>query len=234
MASPKQPDPRAQLNKVLGELEKRLGKGMIHPASAAPPVYHVSFQNPTLNYATEGGAPWDRATTMWGDPSTGKTLALFQLYTMAQRLPGSMDPLLVKRIAVPPGARALRCRRSSRGRARVDPRPLPRRRLVLPLRHRGAVRQGRAAKVGVDLDALYLVESNVIEDVCTTLEGLWGLFNVHGLDSTSAASSCCRSSRRSARAPATASTRGSGRSRSSTPSRTSGRSRTAAASRTCS
>jgi hypothetical protein len=72
----------------------------------------------------------------------------------------------------------------------VDPRPLPGRRdSCCHYDIEGQFDKGRAAKVGVDLDALYLVESNVIEDVCTTLEGLWGLFNVHGLDSTSAASS---------------------------------------------
>jgi RecA/RadA recombinase len=69
-------DPQAELDKVLRALEKELGEGMVHRASTSPPVRHLAFRNPTLNYATEGGVPWGRTTSMYGDFSTGKAVAL--------------------------------------------------------------------------------------------------------------------------------------------------------------
>lgn len=70
------PDPVAQLAREIAELEKKIGKGMIHPASTQPPVYHLPFMSPHMNYATEGGAPWNRVTAMSGQESTGKAVAL--------------------------------------------------------------------------------------------------------------------------------------------------------------
>lgn len=182
-------DPEALLAKTLADLEKKLGKGMIHSAADMPAVYHLAFRNPTLNYATEGGAPWNRSISMYGDESTGKSLALYELYAMAQGLPGSMDPLLTRRIQY----------HAAHGHDVVVARLREEQEWIHDHFSDGArcchydieaqLDKRRAAKVGVDLDALWVVETDVIEDVCATLEGLFGLFHVHGLDSTSQAQS---------------------------------------------
>ena len=183
-------DPRAALDAAIAKIEKSLGvKDLIHPASVAPDVYHLAFRSPHLNRATEGGAPWNRWMSLAGDQSTGKTYALYELYAMAQGLPDSMDGLLKERISYHHGlGHEEVAARLSRERdwihdnfpdgaecahydieAQFDPR--------------------RAQKVGVDTDRLYLVEMNVIEDVCYTLESLFPHFHLHGLDSTSEAES---------------------------------------------
>jgi RecA/RadA recombinase len=184
--------PQEHLAKQLGNIEKRLGKGMVHPASESPPVYHLPFISPHLNYATEGGAPWNRFVALAGDESTGKTKALYELYAMAQALPGSMDSLWNSRIEYHRG----------HGHGDVVARLEDELEWVHDHFPDGATcchydieqqfDKMRAAKIGVDIDKLFIAESNIIEDVCDTLGSLFGAFHIHGLDSTSNAVSSKR------------------------------------------
>lgn len=185
----KQLTPQQHLAKAMAKIEKELGKGMVHPASQSPPVYHLPFTSPHLNYATEGGAPWNRYIALTGDESTGKTMALYQLYAMGQTLPYSMDPLWRSRISYHRGL----------GHDMIVARLEDELSWVHDNFPDGATcchydieqqfDKRRAAKLGVDIDALYIVESNIIEEICDTLGSLWGAFHIHGLDSTSNATS---------------------------------------------
>lgn len=183
-------DPRVALEKTLNDIEKTLGlQGAIHPASLSPTIYHLAFSSPHLNRATEGGAPWNRWMSMQGDQSTGKSLALYELYAMAQALPDSMDDLLQKRISYHHGL----------GHEEIVNRLTTEREWIHDQFPDGAecahydieaqFDPVRAQDVGVDTDRLYLVEMNVIEDVIYTLGSLFPHFHIHGLDSTSEATS---------------------------------------------
>lgn len=188
-AAARKADPIAQLNKELAELEKKVGKGMIHPASASPPVYHLPFLNPHLNYATEGGPAWNRFTAMYGDESTGKTLAALELTAQAQKLPGSAESILWPRIKY----------HREQGHPFIVERledELEWIKATFPdgarcLWHdiEGQFDKKRAAKLGIDIDALYLSELDVIEDIGQILPWGYKHFHLQVLDSTSAAKS---------------------------------------------
>jgi recombination protein RecA len=185
-------DPRAELNKTLAELEKHLGKDMIHPASAGPPIYHLAFRNPHLNYATEGGAPWNRYVSLYGDESTGKSLALYELMANAQALPYSMDDLLSKRISYHAGHGQDATVARLKDEQEWIHNNFPDGAECCFYDIEGQFDPIRAQKVGIDTDRLYIAELNVIEDICGTLSSLWQHFHIHGLDSTSNASSMLR------------------------------------------
>lgn len=183
-------DPRVALEKTLSDIEKTLSlPGAIHPASLSPAVYHLAFRNPHLNRATEGGFPWNRWGSLMGEESTGKSLALYELYAMAQALPDSMDDLLAKRISYHHGL----------GHEEIVNRLTTEREWIHDQFPDGAECAHydieaqfdpiRAQNVGIDTDRLYLVEMNVIEDVTYTLGSLFPHFHIHGLDSTSEATS---------------------------------------------
>lgn len=182
-------DPRADLAKTIAELEKVVGKGMLHPASTSPAVNRLPFVNPHLNYMTEGGAPWNRYMSLIGDPSTGKTLAGYEIILNGQRLPESADTVLVPRIAYHQG----------HGQEKVVARLTKEREWIHDNFPDGAEAvfhdiegqfdKRRAQKLGIDTDRLYISELNVIEDIGFTLGGLFRHFHIHMLDSTSNATS---------------------------------------------
>lgn len=182
-------DPTAELAKEIAALERTIGKDMIRPASAQPPVYHLPFCSPHMNYVTEGGAPWNRVVALFGDESTGKSFCALELVAQAQQLPLSAEKVLMPRIKhhredgnviyverlehelewirenFPDGARCLW--HDVEGQFDVK----------------------RAAQVGIDLDALYMSELNVIEDIGTSLPFGYKNFHLQVIDSTTAATS---------------------------------------------
>lgn len=183
------PDPVAELNKTLAALEKRVGKGTLHWASESQPVFHLPFLNPHLNYATEGGAPWDRFVALYGDESTGKTLCGLELVAVAQDLPHSAEVALMPRIKY----------HRDLGHDELAQRLSDELEWIEAMFPDGAMCcwhdiEGqfdplRAQKVGVDTDKLLMDESQVIEDICGTLGSLFSHINLHVLDSTSNATS---------------------------------------------
>lgn len=182
-------DPQAKLAAEIAKLEARIGKGMIHPASEQPPVYHLPFSNPHLNYATEGGVPWNRFSAFYGDESTGKTLSAIELVAAAQALPGSAEKVIAPRIKY----------HRERGHIIVVQRlehelewikeQFPDGARCLWHDIEGQFDKIRAQKLGVDTDALYISESNVIEDIGMVLPFGYAHYHLQVLDSTSAASS---------------------------------------------
>lgn len=185
-------DPVALLQKQLVDTEKSLGKGMVHYASQAPPVYHLSFLNPHLDYATEGGAPWNRAIALYGDESTGKSLAAFQLAAVAQGLPDTMDDLLRARISYHKGHGhdVIVARLQDELEWICD--NFPNGASVMWHDIEGQFDKKRAQKLGIDTDRLLLGESNILEDVGKNLSDYYPLVNMHVLDSTSAAESALK------------------------------------------
>lgn len=182
-------DPRAGLAKTLSDLEKRLGKGLIHPASTGPPVYHVPFRNPHLNYVSGGGAPWNRYMALLGDPSVGKSLAAYELLANAQGLPDTADVILAPRIAYHRGhGHDVIVNRLEEELAWThDTFPDGAEGVFYDIE--GQFDKRRAQKLGVDTDRLYLAELNVIEDIGITMMELFPYFPIHVLDSTSNATS---------------------------------------------
>lgn len=182
-------DPIAELEKELAQLEKHIGKGLIHPASAAPPVYHLPFLNPHLNYATEGGVPWNRFTAMYGDESTGKTLAALELVAQAQQLPRSAELVLSPRIKWHRERGHMETVETLMDEMSWIEEHFPDGARCLWHDIEGQFDKKRAAKVGVDIDALWMSESDVIEDIGFVLPWGYKFFHLQVLDSTSAAKS---------------------------------------------
>lgn len=182
-------DPIAELTKELAKLEEKIGKGLIHPASSAPPVYHLQFLNPHLNYATEGGVPWNRFTALYGDESTGKTLAALELVAQAQQLPGSAERVLAPRIKYHRERGHMIVVETLMDELSWIEEHFPDGARCLWHDIEGQFDKKRAAKLGVDVDALWMSESDVIEDIGWVLPWGYKHFHLQVLDSTSAAKS---------------------------------------------
>jgi RecA/RadA recombinase len=182
-------DPRAKLATEIAKVEAKIGKGMIHRASDDPPVYHLPFNNPHLNYATQGGVPWNRFVALYGDESTGKTLAALELVANAQALPASAERLIVPRIKYhrAHGDIIVVARLEEELEWIKDHFPDGAECLWHDIE--GQLDKERAAQLGVDTDRLYISESNVIEDIGVVLPFGYVNYHLQVLDSTSAATS---------------------------------------------
>lgn len=191
-------DPVAELAREIAELEKKIGKGMIHPASMMPPVYHLPFMSPHMNYATEGGAPWNRVAALYGDESVGKTLCALELVAQAQNLPDSAEDVLWPRIqyhralgdfVVLPGGDKLYAADRLEDELEWVKANFPDGARCLWHDIEGQFDKKRAQAVGIDTDALYMSELTVIEDFGYALPFGYKNYHLQVLDSTSAASS---------------------------------------------
>lgn len=194
MTTTEKTDPVADLNAYTASLiaKKKLDSGVVHWASEIPPVYHLPFSTPNMNYATEGGAPWDRIVALWGEESTGKTLSAMQLVATAQALPYSAEEILLPRISYHEG----------RGDTEIVARLKDELEWVYANFSDGATCMWydiegqfdpiRAQKLGVDTDRLLMSETQVIEEICSVFSGYCAKVNLHVFDSTSSASSQVR------------------------------------------
>jgi hypothetical protein len=64
------------LDADLAAIRERRGIDAIRRGSEQPPVDRIPLPSPALMRITSGGIPLGRITRLWGDPSTGKALAL--------------------------------------------------------------------------------------------------------------------------------------------------------------
>lgn len=168
-------------------LESKLGKDIIHPASVQPQVYKLPFVNPHMNYATEGGAPWDRVIALYGDESTGKTLCALELVAQAQDLPHSAERVLVPRIAYYKELGDVIMVGKLEEELEWIRATFPDGASCLWHDIEGQFDKIRAQKLGVDTDALQMSEAQVIEDFGYLLPFGYKHHHIQVLDSTSAA-----------------------------------------------
>lgn len=192
------PDPVSELAKDIAALETKIGKGMIHLASTQPAVYHLPFMSPHMNYATEGGAPWNRVAALYGDESTGKSLCALELVAQAQNLPDSAEVMLWPRIqyhrqlgdfvVLPDGTEF---HTATRLEAELEwiRENFPDGARCLWHDIEGQFDTKRAQAVGVDTDDLFMSELTVIEDFGYALPFGYKNYHLQVMDSTSAASS---------------------------------------------
>lgn len=183
------PDPIAMLAREIASLEKEIGPGKFHPASEEPPVRRLPFRNPHMNYATQGGAPWDRVVALYGDESTGKSLCAFELVAMAQDLPDSAEVILWPRIQYHREMGHIITAERLSEELEWTKETFPDGALCAWHDPEGQFDKVRAHDLGVDLDALYIGESMVIEEYGYILPFGYRNFNLQVIDSTSAASS---------------------------------------------
>lgn len=171
------------LDQIYAALEKEL-KVSIHSGSDVEDVYRLPSLNPNFNYATEGGIPLGRWSQFWGNQKGGKTTLAYQLVGVAQRVPDSIETFLMPRI---------RYYRDVGEQDRVD-------RLMAELEfYKDRFPDGmicclynteqiydkkRAQKLGIDTDALKVVESTMIEDVMSVAEATYQKVHFHVIDST--------------------------------------------------
>lgn len=92
-------DPQAGLDKLCAALSKTYGDGAMHRADESLPFNRIPFYEPQLNYATQGGIPFGRFTSLYGAPNAGKSRIALELIAQAQQLPGSAEVYLIPRIA---------------------------------------------------------------------------------------------------------------------------------------
>lgn len=184
-------DPVAELNKHIATVEAKRKelKGVVHWASETPPVYHLPFVNPHLNYATEGGAPWDRFVALYGDESTGKSLSGMELVAMAQNLPHSAEEMLLPRIAYHQGHGHTEVVQRLKDELEWIEGHFPDGAMCMWHDIEGQFDPLRAQKLGVDTDRLLMSETQVIEEICGVLSSYFAKVNLHVLDSTSNATS---------------------------------------------
>lgn len=92
-------DPQAELEALKAAIIKNYGEGAMHKAADSLPFNRVPFFEPQLNYATQGGIPFGRFTSLYGSPNAGKSRIALELIAQAQQLPGSAEVYLIPRIA---------------------------------------------------------------------------------------------------------------------------------------
>lgn len=194
-------DPTAALAKTHAALEKKLGKGSIHKASESVPVNHLPFLEPNLNYATMGGAPFGRFAALYGDESTGKTRVAYELIAQLHDLPRSAEVVLEPRIAYHTAFAddtnlddKIRSRHAEVVVRLIEEldwirRTFPDGAEAVYYNAEQQFDSIYAAKIGIDLDRLLIVESTTIEDIGSALEAYYGHYAMHVVDSTSSASS---------------------------------------------
>ena len=189
------------VKKKLAALEKKLGSNVIHSAADMVPINRLPFMQPNLNRATWGGAPWGRFSAFYGDESTGKSRVALELIKQAQDLPGSAEIVLLPRIAfhtaqIDNTALTDKIRRNHQILAERLSEELEWLRKEFP--HGAAAiyynaeqqfDKTYAAKIGIDLDRLFIIDSLVIEEIAEIMQNFYEHCPIHIVDSTSSASS---------------------------------------------
>lgn len=96
---PQVKDPQAELESLKRNLVRNYGKDALHKANESLPFNRIPFFEPQLNYATQGGIPFGRFTSLYGAPNAGKSRVALELIAAAQQLPQSAEIYLIPRIA---------------------------------------------------------------------------------------------------------------------------------------
>ncbi len=190
-----------ELDELLAGVAKKYGKGAIHKASESVPVNRIPFLQPNLNRATEGGVPMGRFTAMMGAPNSGKSRVAFEIIAQAQQLPRSAEVVLIPRIAyhsaladetdLDDGHRRRHMILAERLSDELDwiREAFPGGMDALYVNAEAQFDPLWAAKIGIDLNRLQILESTTIEEIVDVMGSLYRHIPLHVIDSTSNASS---------------------------------------------
>ncbi len=175
----------AELAKTHDAIEKLLGKGSFHRGSESERAYRLPARSANINRATEGGFPIGRWTLLYGGESTFKTRVAFEAMAVAQNLVEETERLLLPQIKF---YREL-------GNAKMVERLTEELEFIkakwpdgMECVYYNAEQQWEreyAAKLGIDVDRVYIAESVTIEDIVSAMELLYRPYHMHVVDSTS-------------------------------------------------
>jgi RecA/RadA recombinase len=179
----------AELGKIIAAVEKKKLGVTIHRGDEAENVYRIPFRSPNINYATEGGLPIGRFSLFWGGESSYKSRAAYEAMAQAQDLAAVAEESLMPRIRF---LRAL----GLDGYAKQLEDELQYIQETWPdgmeIAFYNCEQQWDkkwAAKLGVDVHRIILVNGQAIEDIVDTMEGTYDQIEMHVIDSTSNAAS---------------------------------------------
>lgn len=172
---------------IAKQIEKKMGAGTIHDAAQTPYVDRLSWRSHELDFATGRGAPIGRVIRLFGAPSSGKSLACWNLIKSAQEVNASELFRLQQLIGIAKvnGDKSLE-RDAKDGMKRVMDR-WPDGMLCVYYNMEKQFDKKLIQTLGVDENKLKIVEGTVIEDVAANLEALLSVAHVHVLDSLSSA-----------------------------------------------
>lgn len=90
-------NPFAEVSSVIQELNKHYGKDIIKTGDSIPELHKVPFDEPALDWVSDGGIPIGRITEFLGDTHSGKTrnalraMSRFQKYCFNCMTPNALD-----------------------------------------------------------------------------------------------------------------------------------------------
>ena len=95
-------NPFAKVSSLMMDLNKHYGKKMLKTGDDIPGIRKVPFDEPMLDYVSDGGVPISRFTEFLGEPHTGKTrnalraMSRFQRYCFNCNTPNSIKAVWKK------------------------------------------------------------------------------------------------------------------------------------------
>lgn len=120
----KTPNPFANVSSVIQDLNKHYGKKIIRTGEDIPKIYKVPFNEPSLDWVSDGGIPIGRITEFLGDTHSGKTrnalraMSRFQKYCFNCMTPNALDVIWELDDEGTPSVSSCSCKNCT------DPRPL--------------------------------------------------------------------------------------------------------------
>ena len=97
----------SRLKDVANAINKKVGRKLVFTGDEIPQVYKVPFEEPTLDFVSDGGIPLGRFTEFLGAEHSGKTRAAlramsrFQKYCFNCNTPGVLDVVCGREMCVP-------------------------------------------------------------------------------------------------------------------------------------
>jgi recombination protein RecA len=168
-------------------IEKKMGAGTIHDASQTPYVDRLSWRSHELDFATGRGAPIGRVIRLFGAPSSGKSLACWNLIKSAQDISADETARLSQLVGIAKvnGDKGLE-RDAKDSMKRVLDR-WPDGMMCVYYNIEKQFDKRLVETMGLNTKKLQIVEGTVIEDVAQNLEALMSVAHVHVMDSLSSA-----------------------------------------------
>lgn len=167
-------DPK-NIEDIIQSVEKAYGENVIHKSSEFQRILRIPFDSIELNVATGGGVPVGRWSRFWGGESSGKTTNALKVIRNAQNIHIIAEQMLECDYE-PVKAEAERILEK-----------FPEGMSCCYYNIEKSFDKVHAENIGVDTDKLWLVEASEIEKVGEILEASLGAFNLHVIDSVSAA-----------------------------------------------
>lgn len=190
-----------ELDELLDAFAKKYGDGFIHTADQSVPVNRIPFLEPSINAATEGGAPWGRWMALYGQTNSGKSRIAFELIAQAQQLPVSAERVLIPRIAYHSALQDETALDDAHRRRHMElagrlsdeldwvRREFPHGADAIYYNAEAQFDKLWAKKIGIDPKRLRIVESMTIEEIMDVAGSLYPHVPIHIIDSTSSTSS---------------------------------------------